>query len=341
MKSPRLIFGIAFLLLAFSLSACGEVALQHKLSEQDANEILVLLYRHGIEASKVEVKENQDVTWNVAVAPDHAARARELLVENHLPRIPSLGLSGVCKDEGLIPTPKREKCRELLAYKGELINSLERLSGVVDADVVLTVPDVEEFADAGKEALKPTASVVLKSKLGQGGVFSVREEDVQRFVANAVPGLDPRDVAVIITGIVPWSEESIASLPPAIASRIAREGEADEGEVAVVSSASEEQEDLRASEAAPSFSTVLGIQVERESVMRFRIVALIALGVFLFLSCGLVVVVFRQMRSRGSSRGSAASATLMGGGARREALAASDKEVEHLLESPEMSAAAR
>lgn len=285
------------------LTACRQTALQHNLSEEDANEIVVHLYHNGISAEKVSEEKNQETSWNIEVSPADQARARELLVLNHLPRKPSLGLSGVCRDEGLIPTPKREKCRELLAYKGELINSLEKISGIVDADVVLTIPDSESYLEEGKTPPKPTASVVMKGKLDLGGFLPITEEQVQHFVANAVPGMEPGNVTVIITAaLLPWQLEAgyARAAQPAVAVRGADEqkpGKTVQGATTQVSTT----QVSKTTAVEERYTTVLGVKVHAASAKQFKKVAVVAMTIFLILSALLIFVLYLQIRSKRAS----------------------------------------
>lgn len=186
--------------LAFLATGCGQTALHHTLQEIEADEILVVLSQNGIEANKKkEEGTGQDVTWMVSVPAKDESRSRSILRANNLPRKRELGLSGVYKEKGLIPTPDEQKARFLLALKGEIINSLLKIPGVVDVDVVLNVPNESEFASLDPVKRKPTASVVVKTRNDELVAQTVTEGKVQRFVANTVPNLDANDVAVIVT----------------------------------------------------------------------------------------------------------------------------------------------
>lgn len=181
------------------LVGCQQVALHQGLQEIEANEILVVLQQNGIEAKKEREVQGQEVSWKVSVGESEIAKARQILISNNLPRRRELGLSGVYKEKGLIPTPDEQKARFLLALKGEVINSLQKIPGVVDADVVLNVPTENEFAELDPSKKRPTASVVVRTRNDELAAQTVTEGKIQRFVANSVPNLDPNDVAVIVT----------------------------------------------------------------------------------------------------------------------------------------------
>jgi len=202
MKPKSNIVHALFIVLAVAIFAagCGRIELYQDLAEEDANEILVLLAENGIKATKKKEVRQNDVSYSIEVSEADMVRARSLLLTHNLPHRRELGLTGVYKDKGLIPTPDEQKARYMLALKGEIINSLRSIPQVVDADVVLNVPQQDEFAAAGEQHDKrPTASAVIRVKPEESGLTPITEAKLQQFIANAVEGLNPRDVAVMIS----------------------------------------------------------------------------------------------------------------------------------------------
>src|SRR3989344_2145338 len=189
------IFRYTFFLLILLLAGCQKAVLYHGLSEEDANEILVVLQEEGVQAQKEKEVRQNEIFWTIELQFDDLPRARSLLVAKNLPRQKELGLGGVYKEKGLIPTSDEQKARFLLALKGEIINSLEKLPEVIDADIVLNVPIKEEFNRGEKK--RPTASVVIKAMLPPNTQSSLSEMKIQEFVANSVEELAPRDVTVL------------------------------------------------------------------------------------------------------------------------------------------------
>lgn len=201
MKMIKRSIGFVALFIFLALVGCKRVELHHNLQEIEADEILVMLHQNGIEARKIKEVAGQEVSWTVSVSEKDLPKARQILISNSMPRRRELGLSGVYKEKGLIPTPDEQKARFLLALKGEIINSLQKIPGVVDSDVVLNVPSESEFADLDPVKKRPTASVVVKTRNDERIAQTVTEAKVQRFVANSIPNMDPNDVAVIVTRI--------------------------------------------------------------------------------------------------------------------------------------------
>ncbi|MBF0493133.1 MAG: hypothetical protein HQM15_10180 [Deltaproteobacteria bacterium] len=282
------IFKMAVLVFLFCFSACTRVALHQDLKENDANEILVALHDRGIEAKKTREEKSQQVSWSIEVLAKDEPLARKILVDNKLPKTRELGFSGICKEKALIPTPEEEKCRRLLALKGEIINSLQSIPGVVEADVVLNIPEVSEFAVESQPNKHPTASVVIRVRKSADG-SDLTEAKVQRFISNAVENLDPRDVAAIITYV-------------------------DNPNLVV------------AAEKMVNFVSYMGLQISPESKNRFKIYSLSTLGIFIFLSGALIFTLFRliQLRQNSSQDDNQSGRRNGGGGADPRLLGAPD-----------------
>ena len=266
---------LIFVLVVTTFIACkDEVVLLQELDQRNTNEIMVVLSRNGIKARKQAIEKQQTVSWSVFVRGSDEPRAREILVDHNLPKQRELGLSGICKDAGMIPTPKTEKCREMLALKGEIINSLRAIPGVVNADVVLNMPDKDEFADDSVAQARPSASVVVQVAAKSNQTEFITESKVQQFVANTVPSMDMRDVAVIISRVeAPFEAEMMAEEKPT------------------------NDQEIEAMEAEDMVS-IGGLTMDAKSAKKFKTVAIIFLVVFVISSAGLVLIVLMLGRSR-------------------------------------------
>lgn len=279
-------FFVMFLVL---LSACREVELYQELSEQDANEMMVILSENKIEAiKKKEIRQNE-ISYSVLVKQDQLGDARALLVRNHLPRAKELGLPGVYKEKGLIPTPDEQKARYLLALKGEIINSLERIPEIVDVDVVLNVPEVDEFASPEeKERKRPTASAVVRAKPSLMGAAAVTENKIQQFVANAVEGLNPRDVSVILSYIGGTDMQS--GTQPVISVQDPLK--------TLPASTSESTDPTLPGDSVLSDSSLLGLKMDSESSDKLRLYLLMFFGLVMVLATGLIIAMVQAVKYR-------------------------------------------
>lgn len=182
--------------LSVLLSACS-VNLQHDLSEDDANDIYVLLQKSGIDATKLKEGEGKDAKYIISVPKADVASAAEKLRQHSLPRPRSDGLAIFKMTKGMIPTQTEERAMFIEAIGGEVSNALNRIPGVLEARTIVMIPEVNDLTQPEKKPL-PSASVFIKFMPNEGKP-PVSIEDVQAFVANAVPELKKESVKVLMT----------------------------------------------------------------------------------------------------------------------------------------------
>lgn len=204
-----------FTLLFGSLLASCEIPknIVQSLTEQEANEILVVLDSQKIPASKIEVP-GREITFSISVNEAKASAALKLLVNNQLPRQRQRGFAQVYPQGkgGLIPSKNEEKARFLMGSQGEIENMLEILPGVVKAKVAIVVPDSSVIRDLNSPPPRATASVALiynPAKPGQP--LAVSLNDIQKLVASAVEDLKPEDVTILVTANQPLTLIGIAA----------------------------------------------------------------------------------------------------------------------------------
>ena len=183
---------LAFLLPLLPLAGCSaEVAAD--LEERDAQEAMALLSSAGISAERLADTGGKERTYRIEVTSSDAGKAAQVLRSHGLPRMTRPGFSALYRSSSMIPTATEEKARFLDALSGEIASHLERLEGVVDASVIMTVPSDDHLSPEAKKGLA-TASVLLRTR---GGSQSPAEDDVRKLVAGAVEGLAPSQVAVV------------------------------------------------------------------------------------------------------------------------------------------------
>lgn len=191
--------------LAAVIMECGCLShvLQTGLTEQAAQEIVVVLNENGIDASTQKaVGDKKGVEeWTVAIrgGDQNLVRAWRVLKENGLPREKDKGMDEVFANPGMIPSATEEKARLLVGLSGEISRTLKSIGGVVDARVHVVLPENSPLLDR-KDMAPTTASVLLKYR---GAEPPLREEDIKRLVARGVEGLQPDNVAVIFNRVQP------------------------------------------------------------------------------------------------------------------------------------------
>jgi type III secretion protein J len=100
--------------------------------------------------------------------------------------------------KGMIPTQTEERAMFIEALGGEVSNALNRIPGVLEAKTIVMIPEVNDLTQPEKKPL-PSASVLIKYMPNKEGKAPVPFDEVQAFVANAVPELKKENVKVIMT----------------------------------------------------------------------------------------------------------------------------------------------
>jgi len=199
-KPMKALLAICIVLM---LVACAKQELQTGLSEQEAQEIIVLLKEHGIDADRdrdLISGEKGPPLYKVSVrgGDQNLVVAWRILQENGLPRQKTKGLEEVFSQTGLIPTASEEKARMLLALSGEISRTLKGVPGVVDARVQVVLPENSPIID--KADWKPTTASVLLKYIGAP---PLKDEEIRNLVSKGIEGLTTENVAVVFHKIEP------------------------------------------------------------------------------------------------------------------------------------------
>lgn len=197
------------LLLALLMGCTRE--LHHDLSEQDANEILVLLDANGVQADKVR-EPSREGRWMVEVTSEQRSESLRLLQAAGLPRRDAGDADPLAERSSLIPMAGEERLRMTASTTRRLESSLMAVDGVVDARVHLVLPDAPRLVR--RTDAQPRASVLVKIRPTHRGVLD--EERVRTLVSGGVEGLSPQDVRAVIVeealptvqaaDALPWSD---------------------------------------------------------------------------------------------------------------------------------------
>jgi type III secretion protein J len=204
-KMKRLTLLLPLLLLA----GCSK-QLETGLTERDAQEIIVTLRRHGIDASaEAEAGDGKKApTWQVKVrgTSDNVVEAWNILHQSGLPHTQDQGLQQVFANSGMIPTATEEKARLLVGLSGELAGVLKSVADVVDAHVQVVLPDNSPLLDKNQQT-PPTASVLFSYRSPRP---PLTELEVKSIVAKAVEGLQADNVSVVM------KHEEQTPIPPRV-----------------------------------------------------------------------------------------------------------------------------
>lgn len=186
---------LGLMLLAGGLLAGCKQPLYTKLSEADANEMLVKLLEARIDVDK---SSPDGKTWTLSAEKDDIARALSVLQANGLPGERRASLGEVFKKEGLISTPTEERVRFIFGVSQELSTTLSKIDGVVAARVHIVVPNNDPLA----EKVTPSSASVFIKHLPTIDVSSLTPL-VKGLVVRGVEGLSYEKVNVMLAAAAP------------------------------------------------------------------------------------------------------------------------------------------
>lgn len=157
------------------------------------------------ELQKAGIPYEFDLQGNVKVPSGQIPEAKASLAKSGW--APSGSHSGYADFDklGMMTTPAVERERIKVAIEGELAKSVEQIEGVSSARVHLTLGNDSPFV---REEKAPTASVFV-TQGGNSGVGPEQARAIARLVANSVPKLDVKNIAVISSeGRTLWDGQS-------------------------------------------------------------------------------------------------------------------------------------
>lgn len=196
------------LFLCLFLCAC-KVEIYQGVTEPQANAMLGVLLKHGIEAEKVSLGKKG---FSISVDEKRILQAFEVLRENNLPNQDFENLGQIFSGQGMIASASEEQARMSYALSQELADTFSRIDGVLTSRVHVVLAKADP-ATGIKSA--PSAAVFLRHTPESQAANFV--PNIREVTAKSVPGLLPKDVFVMLVPVrdavgVPMGEEN--SMPP-------------------------------------------------------------------------------------------------------------------------------
>ncbi|CAB3756847.1 type III secretion system inner membrane ring lipoprotein SctJ [Paraburkholderia solisilvae] len=183
------------IVLSFVLLAGCKTSLFEGLDEDQANRIVAVLSRHGIEGAK---QRNPDKTWTVSVDSRDAVAATELAGAYALPRSGHANLGELFSRQGLISNPDEDRVRFIFGVSQELSETLEKIDGVLVARVHIVQPERDPVLGL---VTPPSASVMLRYRTDYN--LELMRDRIRALVAGGVEGLTPDRVNLTLIPVTP------------------------------------------------------------------------------------------------------------------------------------------
>ncbi len=213
-RSSKLLAGLRSFLLpfvlcsAFLLAGC-KTEIYQGLGEEEANTMLSVLLRHGIQAEKSSVKSG----YSVSIDEKNIVQALEILKQNSLPRADYQTMGQVFSAQGMISSATEEQARLSFALSQELSDTFSRIDGVLTARVHVVLGETDL---ATGSVTPPSCAVFLRHTPESQATRLI--SNIRELAANAVPGLAQDSVSVMLVPVretvsVPLPREKDALLP--------------------------------------------------------------------------------------------------------------------------------
>lgn len=173
----------------FSLVACKQI-LYKEVAEQEANEMLEVLYSNNIDAKK-EYITNETVT--VLVDSKDFNRAISILKRKGYPKKKFKSVGDVFSESSLIPSALEEKAKYVYAIEQSLSNTISNLDGVLSSRVHIVYPERDN-----KNAMISQATASVFIKYNPSYDLQGITPKIKLLVSNAVNDLEYDKVSVTL-----------------------------------------------------------------------------------------------------------------------------------------------
>ncbi|WP_435954198.1 EscJ/YscJ/HrcJ family type III secretion inner membrane ring protein [Dryocola sp. BD626] len=199
----RLLYMLAFVLL---LGGCHEQDLLKGLDQMQANEVISVLQRHNIKASK---QDRGKAGYSISVEqPDFSAAVEWLKVYN-LPSRPRVEIAQMFPADSLVASPRAEKARLFSAIEQRLEQSLKTMEGLLSASVHISYDLNDSAEDRSGKNIHLSTVIIYDSMIDPEQSVS----DIKRFLKNSFADVKYENISVVLS-----KRGDVQQLPPGSAS---------------------------------------------------------------------------------------------------------------------------
>ena len=177
------VVGWALLLAA---AGCGKTELYTNVQERDANEMIAILQKKGVDCDKSSGEEGM---WNLTVSPRDFGKAVEELKARGYPKDHHATMDDLFQRSGLVSSPTEERVRYIYGLSQELSSTISRIDGVLSARVHIVLPENDPF----KKDVKPSSAAIFIEHRHDANLEASLPE-VKNLVTSSIEGLTYENV---------------------------------------------------------------------------------------------------------------------------------------------------
>lgn len=179
-------------LLCLMLVGCRQPSLLEGLDQQQVNEVISVLQRNNIAATKIN---NAKAGYSVNIMQADFAAAVDLLALYSLPSKPRVEIAQMFPADSLVASPRAEKARLYSALEQRLEQSLATLEGVVSARVHVSY-ELEAGESGRKVAPIHLSALVIYERDSEPQRLV---NDIKRFLKNSFSAVDYEHISVVLS----------------------------------------------------------------------------------------------------------------------------------------------
>ena len=162
------------------------------LSETQANAMMSVLLKHGIDSEK----EYSKTGYSLSVDSDKVVQTLELMRRNNLPREDFQNMGQIFAAKGMISSSTEEQARMTYALSQELSDTFSSIDGVLTARVHVVLGS----QDLATGRVTPASAAVFLRHTPESQVTRMVPR-IQELTGNAVPGLSADHVSVMLVPV--------------------------------------------------------------------------------------------------------------------------------------------
>jgi type III secretion protein J len=195
------------------LTGCRDQMIYSSLAQREANEMMALLTRSGIETKLALDARTGSVS--LSVPQPQAVAAVEVLSRSGFPRVKTPTMTELLPKDTWMLSPSEERAKLAYAQSQEMMGTLRQVNGITDVRV--------HFAPADRNALgqptsQPSASVLVRYDADIIGPDYT--DRIKSLVANSVSGLTYDRVTVMMVPSEPFAGAQLKAAAASMAQSV-------------------------------------------------------------------------------------------------------------------------